>query len=101
MIELFQIDGRACPKIFCDSCGEEIAEAKAAAAVYINFIPDGDRSEVAYVHKNFVKGDCMTKAEEAIRSNGKESGWVELTEYLAHLISNVGIASKDIEMKLK
>ncbi|MHB1299672.1 MAG: hypothetical protein ACYCY8_02230 [Burkholderiales bacterium] len=100
MIEIVQIDGRACPKIFCDSCGEEIADAKAAGAVvYINLMPDGDKSSIAYVHKNFVKGDCMKRAEEAVRSKGKEPGWAELTEHLAYLISNVGMTSKDVEKR--
>lgn len=100
MIEIVQIDGLACPKIFCDSCGEEITDAKAAGAVYVNLMPDGDKSSIAYVHKNFVKGDCMKKAEEAVRSKGKEPGWVELTKHLAHLISNVGMTSKDVEKRL-
>lgn len=100
MIELIQIDGLACPKLFCDSCGEEIADAKAAAAVFVNFMPDGERSALAYVHKNLVKGDCMTRAEEEIRSKGQQPGWVELTEHLAYLIGNVGMASKDIEKRL-
>jgi hypothetical protein len=100
MIELIVIDGLTTPKIFCDSCGEEISNAKQAAAVFVNFLPDTKRTSVAYVHKNFVKGDCLTKAEEAVRSKGKQPGWIELTECLSYLISNVGITSTDIDKKL-
>jgi hypothetical protein len=100
MIELVSIDGLTVPKIFCDSCGEEISNAKQAAVVFTNFIRDAQRTGVAYVHKNFVKGDCMAKAEEVVRSKGEQSGWVELGEHLAYLVSNVGMTPNDIEKKL-
>jgi len=100
MIELVSIDGLTVPKIFCDSCGEEISNAKQAAVVFSNFKGNTQKVDVAYVHKNFVKGNCMTEAEESIRSKGEQPGWSELSEHLAYLVSNVGMSPKDIEGKL-
>lgn len=100
MIELVSIDGLTCPKLFCDSCGEEITNAKQAAVVFRNFMNNTQRTGVAYVHKDFVKGNCMSQAEASIRANGEQSGWGELGEHLAYLISNVGMSHADIEKKL-
>ena len=100
MIGLISVNGQTVPKIFCDSCGEEITNAKQAAVVFNNFMPENQKTGVLYVHKDFVKGDCMTKAEGAIRSKGEQSGWSELGEHLAYLVNNVGMTPNDIEKKL-
>jgi hypothetical protein len=100
MIELVSMDGLTCPKLFCDSCGEEITDAKQAAVVFSNFMDNTHRTVATYVHKDFVKGDCMAQAEASIRAKGEQSGWEELGEHLAYLISNVGMSLADIEKKL-
>jgi hypothetical protein len=89
------------PKVVCDSCGEEITNVKAAAAVYGNFMANGKKSDVLHVHKNFVRGDCMDKAESVIRSKGWQLGWAELGQHLAFLINNAGMTSEDIAEKLR
>ncbi len=94
MIKLVSIDGLTVPKIFCGSCGEEISNAKQAAVVFSNFMENSQSTDEVYVHKNFVMGNCMTKAEEPIRSKGEQPGWPELSEHLAYLVSNVGMAPK-------
>lgn len=97
MIQLHWINGQAVPKITCASCGEVIINAKQAGIVFRNFMNNGEITNVLYVHKNFVKGDCMAKAESMIRSGGGEPGWHELSEHLAFLIDNVDLTAKDIE----
>lgn len=100
MIKLVSIDGQTVPKIFCDSCGEEISNAKQAVIVFRIFMENSQSMDGVYVHKNFVMGNCMTKAEELIHSKGEQHGWAELSEHLAYLVSNVGMTPKDIEKKL-
>lgn len=100
MIELVVIDGLTCPKVFCDSCGEEIQDAKQAAIVFKNFMNNGQRTNVTYVHKDFVKGNCLSQAEASIRAQGGQPGWEELGTHLADLLSNVGIDSQDIKRRL-
>ena len=96
MIKLISINGRTVPKNFCDSCGKEISDAKQGAIVFRNFMGDSQTTEVIYVHKNFVSENCMTKAEELIRSKGEQCGWVGLSEYIAYLASNAGMTAKSI-----
>jgi hypothetical protein len=100
MLELVSIDGRTVPKIFCDSCGEEISNAKEAAVVFRNFMLNSQRTGLTYVHKDFAKGNCLTKAQEAILEKGEQPGWSELSEHLAYLVSNVGMSPNDIKTKL-
>lgn len=100
MIEFISINGLIVPKIFCNSCGEEITNVKQAAVVFKNFMENAERVPLTYVHKDFVKGSCMSKAEEVIRSRGEEPGWWELAQHLAYLVSNVGMTAKDIEDQL-
>lgn len=100
MIELVSISGHTIPKIFCDSCGEEISNAKEAAVVFSNFMGNNQRVSASYVHKDFVKGNCMKKAEQLIRAKGEEPGWAELSSHMAYIVNNVGMTPKDIENKL-
>lgn len=97
MIELIIIDGLTCPVIYCDSCGERITDVQQAAAVFRNMVPEDERTGVTYVHKDFVKGDCLSQAEASIRSSGGTPGWEELGTHLAYLISNVGMSDNDVE----
>ncbi|MBO2683547.1 hypothetical protein [Shewanella algae] len=94
MIENIQVDGKACPKIFCDSCGKEIVEVESAGVVFTNFLPDNERSTIAYVHKDYVGDNCTSRVEEAFRSKGKEPGFVELSQHLEDLISNIRMLDK-------
>ena len=101
MIEMVWIGARACPKIICDSCGEEITDVKTAGVVFPNSMDDSQRTSAAYVHKNFVKGNCMSQAEERICANGGSPGWAELGQMLADLISNAGMTATDVRKRLK
>lgn len=96
MIKLVAIDGFAVPKIFCDSCGGEILDAKQGAIVFRNFMKNSQSTEVIYVHKNFISESCMAEAEELIRSTGENSGWIELSEHIGSLATNLGMTRKSI-----
>ena len=100
MIEMRCIDSLFIPRIVCDSCGEVITNASKAAIVFGNFLNNGEKTCVLHINKNFVKGDCMEKAEGVIRSKGWEPGWDELKTHLAFLIKNAGMTPEDIEEKL-
>ena len=84
------------PKIFCDICDRQITEAKSAAVVFANFNETRTRAAPLYVHKNFVHGDCLSRAEDQIKASGATSGWEELTTFLAHAIANVGMNATDV-----
>ena len=100
MIKITWIKGRGCPKIFCDSCGEEILNAKDGAVVFPNFKDNGTIDEAIYVHKSHVKNNCMSDAEASIKAKGNQQGWEELSTHLAYLVHNAGMGSEDIEKRL-
>src|SRR5262249_8429941 len=100
MFELHSINGKTVPKIICDSCGKEISNAKAAAIVFKNFMEPDEKTTGLFVHKDFVGGNCLSVAEAKIRSQGARSGWLELSQHLAYVVSNVGLTAEDIKDRL-
>lgn len=88
MIRITMQDGINIPRIHCDSCGAPIEEARHAAAVFRNFMQQGEDSEVEMVHKNYASPGCLRQAEEKIRSAGGTPGWEELREHLALVMGN-------------
>ena len=83
-------------KFFCDICDRQIADAKSAAVVFTNFNETGNRAAPLYVHKNFVHGDCLSRAEDQVKASGATPGWEELNTFLAHAIANVGMNAADV-----
>src|SRR5262245_60396121 len=96
MIEIVCIEPKNVPMIRCDSCGQQILKAAEAAVVFKGLLENGERTAVAYVHKDFVKGGYLSMVERRIRSEGAQPSWLELSQYLAHVIANTGMTAKEI-----
>lgn len=91
MLEIHCIDGRNCPVIVCDICGDRLAEASKAAAVFQNFMPDGAKLRLLHVHKGSIDGhSCHAEAEALLGMNGEATGGQEMKAYLADLAANAG-----------
>ncbi len=102
MIEVLGgVDGAQAPKMFCESCGGVIVRFHDGAAVYKNFLESGEKSQVALVHKSFVRAGCMTMAEEKVRRTGGDPGWEELGPFFADFIANIGLKPSEIASELK
>ena len=83
--------GRYAPVLFCDICAKPITDAGLAAAVTVSHpIPEGETSEVMYVHK----GDCHDAADRRL---GKKAGWDELSRHLRQLLYNTGLSPKKLQ----
>ena len=91
MIEIQMVGDISAPMLFCDVCGDRIAEAGKAAVVFDNFRKDGERAKTLHVHKGNIDGKtCHHEADLIIRSGGGTPGWQELKRHLADLAHNVG-----------
>lgn len=95
MIEIQSTNGRNCPMLFCDICGERIAEASKAAVVFDNFAPNGSRVKVLTVHKGDIDGrTCHQEADSLVAAGGGRAGWQELKQHLVDLAANVGFSAE-------
>lgn len=91
MFEIHSIDGRSCPMLVCDVCGEGIVEAGKAAVVFGSFRDNGERVKTLFVHKGTIDGKtCHQEADAIINSGNGKAGWQELKAYLVDLAANVG-----------
>lgn len=91
MIEIQMVEGISAPMLFCDVCGDRIAEAGKAAVVYDSFRKDGERAKALHVHKGTIDAKtCHREADLIIRSGGGTPGWQELKRHFADLAHNVG-----------
>ncbi len=75
-LEMKLIEGRLCPVVICDVCGEQIRAAKDGACFYS---PDIE-SRVLFAH---FKG-CLSRAEQK-----DDVVWMNLESLLAYLSSNL------------
>jgi hypothetical protein len=91
MIEIQMLEGINAPMLFCDVCGDRIAEAGKAAVVYDCSRQEGERAKTLHVHKGSIDGrTCHHEAELLIKSGGGTPGWQELKRHFAGLAYNVG-----------
>ncbi|MCI3206438.1 MULTISPECIES: hypothetical protein [Pandoraea] len=97
MIEIQMVSGINAPMLFCDVCGERIAEAGKAAVVFENFREDGERAKTLHVHKGSIDGKtCRHDADLMIRSGGGTPGWQEMKRHLADLAHNMGFPAAEM-----
>lgn len=91
MIEMHTIDGRNCPVMVCDMCGEKLDNAGKAAAVFQNFTPEGSKLRVLHVHKGRIDGKtCHAEAEALLGVGGADVGWQEMKTFLVDMAANCG-----------
>jgi len=96
MLEIHSIDGRNCPVITCDMCGECLDHVGAAAVVFQNFSPPGSKLRLLHVHKGSIDGKtCHREAEALLGTDGAAVGWQEMRAFLTDLISNAGFPPAD------
>ena len=87
---LHQKTGRYAPVLLCDACGKPITHAGLAAAITLSDpIPEGEHSDVLYVHK----GECHSLTDVRL---GKQSGWEEMSRHLLHLLYNIGLSPEKL-----
>lgn len=92
--------GHHVPRFVCDICRRPITDARAAAVVHANFLPDESHTTPMQVHKNLGGLQCMAQAERELRALGRTPGWEELSTFLAYLVDNSGLSVKDISLRL-
>jgi hypothetical protein len=97
MVEIHFVEGRSCPVIVCDMCGERLSDPGKAAAVFANFGESGGKVRALLVHKGKIDGrTCHEEAEALIRKEGGNAGWHEMKAFLADLVHNAGFPAKEL-----
>lgn len=96
MLEIKNINGKYCPVLVCDLCGDRIYEASKAAIVHEMSSSAPDRELKSFhVHKAGVDSrDCHERAENLLQSGGGVACWEEMRVALVSLASNCGFPAK-------
>jgi hypothetical protein len=85
MIRIERHDGRACPFLYCDQCGEKIRDTGAAVAAWRAW-----GATVSIVHK----GACLDRYEREWCEEPSELCTEELDAHLYYLARNHGVEAK-------
>jgi len=97
MFEIHKIDGRNCPMITCDICGERLTEAGKAAVVFNNGAGNGAKLRTLQVHKGRIDGrTCHEEADNRFRAEGGMPGWEEMKTFLADAVHNIGFPPEEL-----
>ena len=83
VIRILEANGRSCPLLMCDVCGERILSLKEGAAVFRSIKESGSTSEVMHVHKR----ECHNQAEKKM-GDGKKCPWQELQDHFYYVLAN-------------
>lgn len=93
MISLIRKNGRGCPVVFCDHCGEIIEDARIGMVLYDRrFDAEGDQTQPIFLHKG--------KCDAAVKEKHQMSGWAELQTFLMDLTHNIGITPRKLSEHL-
>lgn len=90
MITVRLIEGRRCPLVICDTCGQTISDPGMAAVVYDLKGPEDQAPEFAH------KGGCHEALDTRIRDAGGLPGWSELGRWMVDLLHNTGIRGDEL-----
>lgn len=81
------VDHRACPVIRCDACGDRISDARLAGVVWP--LGDGDDRDWSRWGEGRATPVFLCKTNQCLARCPWP--WEELSVWLAHLVSNVGL----------
>lgn len=92
MISVLLLDGKWCPMVACDVCGEMIKTKADGVAVFPMVLTKAEYVPLTHAHKFLQEGmskKCFTIAEEAARKEAKIVGWKPIGEMLEEVSSNL------------
>jgi hypothetical protein len=95
-IVIREINGRICPIIVCEHCGEQIKEPRRAHV--LSPVPaTGETVSPVFVHK----GDCDKFSAPLVKRGQYACGWTPLDVWIVQLLANIGMSHDDLDKALE